>query len=109
MPNLFEVTDPQGRTIVCTLETWNGHILENHPDMKGYENEVGRAIEAPSLGIYRDSVFENRHIYYNRFKRKPRYIKVVVEFGEEVGKVITAFFTDATKSGEKMIWPISSG
>ncbi len=59
------------------------------------------------MGIFQDVHFDNRHIYYNRYAEKPRYIKVVVEFNEDdVGRVVTAFFADAAKAGEKMIWSI---
>lgn len=105
MSNLFEVSDPRGRKVVCTEDCWNEHILFNRPWMIGWEDEIQKAIEAPYMGIFQDNDFENREIYYGLSKGKERYIKIVVEFQEgNYGEVVTAFPTDSPKSGERLIW-----
>ena len=108
MPNLFEVTDPRGRKVVCTEERWSGHVLQARPWMKGWEEEVRAAIEEPYFGVYQDADYPNRNIYYRLHKGKDRYIKVVVSFEDEVGRVVTAFPMSSPKAGEKLIWPESS-
>lgn len=106
MSNLFETTDPRSQQVICTENTWNNHILRNRPWMVGWEEDIRRTIEEPSIGIYQDADFEDRNIYYRLHKGKDRYIKVVVAFDENgLGEVITAFSTDTPKSGEKLIWP----
>lgn len=90
----------------CTEETWDNHVLSNHPIMYGQEEDVRAAIQGPSIGIFRDAQFEDREVYYRR--KGTRYTKVVVRFDGNVGTVITAFETDSAKSGEKLIWPTSS-
>ena len=102
---IFEVTDPRGHKIVCTEENWKLHILDQHPFMVNYIEEIKQAIEKPFLGfIYSDTTNEKRHIYYGKAV-DIRYVKVVVEFDTEDGTVITAYLTTNMKKGEKLIWP----
>lgn len=109
MSIVFEVTDPRGRNVVCTEDSWNEHILSNRPWMRGWEDLVKDTIQNPYMGIFEDSDFNNRHIYYSRQQGRERYLKVVVQFDEnETGSVITAYTTDSPKRGEKLIWPKSS-
>src|SRR5438552_2226005 len=109
MSNLFEVTDPRDRTVICTEACWNDHILGSRPFMRGWEQEIIDAIEHPTIGIFQDADRVDRHIYYRRRTKQPRYIKVVVSFSQsDIGTVITAFPTDSPKSGEKLIWPKSN-
>ena len=105
----FEATDPRGRTITCTEGCWYGHILADRSWMSKYKDEVIAAIEKPDYGVFQDAQYPDRQVYYRRQGTKARYVKVVVDFSnEESGKVVTAFFTDSMKSGEKWIWPQSS-
>jgi hypothetical protein len=109
MPNAFTATDPRGRRVICTEECWVWHILDYHPALAGLEEEVIATIEHPDIGIFRDADYENRDVYYRRRKGRAYFIKVFVEFEEEEhGRVVTAFLTDSTKSGERWIWPESS-
>lgn len=59
------------------------------------------------FGIAQDADYESRQIYY-LLQKDRSYLKVVVEFDGEDGRVITAFETDSPKKGEKIIWPESS-
>jgi hypothetical protein len=33
MANLFSVTDPKGRQIICTEEQWQEHVQGEHPEL----------------------------------------------------------------------------
>lgn len=104
MANHFEVNDPRGRKVVCTLETWQSHILLDHSEMDGCEELVMATIAHGT--IYRDVRKDYRHVYYRRVKGKGYYIKVVVEFDDaDSGEVITAFRSRNRKPGERKIWP----
>lgn len=104
MPNIFEAVDPRGYTVVCTEECWKWHILSRHYNMMGEEEAVQKAIEDPSLPIFQDVDYEDRNVYYRRTDRKTlRYLRVIVKFEDELGEVITAFFVDKPKPGERMI------
>jgi hypothetical protein len=103
----FKVNDPRGREVICTVECWDGHILAQRPFMSGWEDRVIAAISNPTIGIFQDVDYPNRHVFYRR-QNRPRYIKVVVAIMEhEADKVITAFPADSMKPGEKLIWPQS--
>lgn len=106
MEILFEATDPRGRIVICSREYWESHILLQRPFMEGWENEAKKAIEKPSLGIYADAHIANREVYYLKRKSGVDLLKVVVDFTEETGIVVTAHPRNTPKPGEKMIWPL---
>lgn len=107
---LFEATDPRGRKVVCTKRCWYEHILANRAWMVGWEDEIITTIENPTYGIFRDANFVDRHVYYRRLPKKPRYIKVIVGVSERLeDTVITAYTTDSMKSGEEWIWTPKKG
>jgi hypothetical protein len=107
MTVLFEAVDPRGWQVVCTEQQWNEHVLAFHgDDMEGYEADVQKTIAAPLYGmIFSDRDDESRAIYYGRRTAKT-YLKVVVDFDEQVGFLITAFPVHQMKSGEFPIWHI---
>ena len=75
MPNKFEVTDPRGRSVICTEDRWRWHIISGHGKfMEGYEDEVKQAIEAPKPGIYQDAQRKERNNYYLQIPRSSKYI-----------------------------------
>lgn len=105
MADKFQATDPRGRTVICTEETWVSHVVWRHPGMDGKEDEVKAAIESPSMGIFGDKLHENRNIYYRLQRNRRRYTKVIVAFDDQnAGSVLTAFQVDAPKDGEPLIW-----
>jgi len=100
----FRAVDPRGYEVICSEDCWKWHIVNRHRNMEGEEDAVQQAIENPSLPVFRDADYENRVVYYRRTDRKtPRYIRVIVEFKEQAGEVITAYFVDKPKPGEKMV------
>ena len=108
MEIIFQVTDPTGRVVVLTEQCWREHILAFHPAMEEFKDAIQTTIVSPLYGtIYGDVDYPDRRIYYSR-RGKYQYLKVVVEFDQEGGMVITAFITDRLKSGEKLIWPKSN-
>lgn len=106
----IEVKDPRGHEVICTLEWWESHILDHHPDMEGWEDEVIEAIQKPEYGIiYRAAHYPNRCVYYKVINKREiggLYIKViVVETESKPFKVVTAHFVSNKQPGEVMIWP----
>jgi hypothetical protein len=105
LTNIFEVTDPLGWTVICTEDRFNNHIVSHHPGMLGCEDDIQQAIQSPDLGfVFQDAKRPERHIYYRANTNHTNYLKVVVEFDNGSGRVITAFRTSSVKSGEKLIW-----
>ena len=106
MPDIFVVTDPRGRRIVCTQGRWHGHIILKHPFLIGWRKKLPKAIEEPDV-ILKDADFVDREVYYfltHSLMRK-KYIKVVVRFNNNDGEVVTVFFADKPKTGEILLWP----
>jgi hypothetical protein len=108
MTDLFQVDDPTGKSVVCSVETWEQHVLANRPWMAGWEDRVRKTIENPTYGIYEDAAHPKRRIYYSMHSSKTRYLKVVVQFDAASGILITAFPTNDMKAGEYLIWPTSN-
>ena len=104
---VFRAKDPRGRVVVCTRERWLLHVLQNHPRMKGWEDEAKATIENP-LFIAQARRYKSRQIYYKLSVGDARYLKVIVAFDDkEEGTLWTAFFTDQGRPGETWIWPAS--
>jgi hypothetical protein len=102
------IEDKRGYKISCTKDQWYNHILNRHPNMTGFEQEIIEAIKNPDLPIFKDSGYNDRNIYYSIYKKIQGtnfYIKVIVQINEEElsGTVVTAFKTFNVKPGEMMI------
>lgn len=111
----LECTDREGTTICCSEGSWNGHIIERHPEIANYKNQVKLAIEAP-LHIYQDIDYSDRRLMYRHavfhapFDREYlSYIVVVVSYHEQGawrcgGNVITAWISDNFTRRHVLIW-----
>jgi hypothetical protein len=100
------VTDPRGRVIRCSVWYWNNHVLVKHPDLKGCETSVERALQSPTHDcIYASRHLASRCIYYGPFKGRLE-IKVVVDFGqpEDEGKIVSVTAVSKRPDGEQLIW-----
>ena len=104
MPNKFEVLDHKGRLITCTDERWQ-HIISNRHFMSTYVAKVKSALEKPTCRR-RDADYPNREVFYRLYKTKKQFMKVVVEFDGDAGRVITAHPASSYKKGEIELWKI---
>jgi hypothetical protein len=81
--------DPRGREIVLAAERWK-HIIEAHPELVPHQDQVLRAVEAPtetSSGRQPDEEW-----FYLADAGPSRWLKVVVVFDSpSSGRIITAF------------------
>ena len=81
--------DPRGREIVLTGERWE-HIMEGHPELKAHQEEVLRAVEAPSQTA--PGREPDEEWFYRTHVGPSRWLKVVVVFDSAGGgRIITAF------------------
>lgn len=102
---LFEVIDPRKKTIQCTREQWEKHVIQNKPFMGRYLEEIKQTLQNPDF-ISQDVHHEKRQCYYARKISTRFYVKVVVNLeSEKEGRLITAYLADSGKRGEKIIWP----
>ena len=77
-----------GKTIRLTDERWV-HIVEGHPEMAGYLNEVLLAIDSPDLVVEGG----NNELLALIYKRLDKLLVVVYKETDNDGFIITAFFT----------------
>ncbi len=81
--------DPRGREIVLTAERWQ-HIVNGHPELAAHEEEVLRAVRAPTEAL--PGREPDEEWFYLRDAGPSRWLKVVVLFkGPTTGRIITAF------------------
>jgi len=101
------ITDYAGRVVRLTQERLR-HIRE-HIEMLRQEPKIRDVLRDPDVvwSSHRDS---SVHLYYRHYARSPvgsKQLLVAVKVLEEDAFVLTAFFTDEVKGGER-IWPKES-
>jgi len=95
--------DRFGRTVRLTDERI-AHILE-HEEMAGQLEKVGETLLEPNV-IVRSQRDPDVHLYHKHYPTTPvteKYLLVAVKSRENDAFVLTAFFTDTIKTGER-IW-----
>ena len=94
MGNLFQVTDPRGIIVTCSIEQWNEHITPTKQIMIGNEQAVQNSLVLPDV-IYGSDECPNRDVYFKHDSgatySSKLYTKVVVEICGNQGTVITSF------------------
>ncbi len=110
MTVMFECTDKDGFVIVCTQETWDSHIVSEHPEMKGCESCVKAAIEEP-YQLFQDGRNPNKRVIYKPFVLPPpyqlQYLRVVIQYKKgksKRGYVVTAFPCQGQRKGDILVW-----
>lgn len=99
---IIDTNDPRGIRIYCEKRTWEEHIVARKPTMLGIEKEVENALRQPTA-VLKDADFDDRECYYQLCGK--RYLKVVTKIiAPKERAVITAFFVDAPKSKETLLW-----
>jgi hypothetical protein len=85
---LTRVTDPDGQRVELLQADWT-HIISAHPEMSGLQTEVLRAVAAPDRR--RVGHEPNEKWFYLRGAGPSSWIKAVVVFDQQRGRIITAF------------------
>ena len=85
---LAATLDPSGRRVELDEERWQ-HIVQQHPRMARYVRSVMAAIRDPDRILPGDEPGEE--FFYLEGEGPSRWLKVVVHFEEEEGRIITAF------------------
>jgi hypothetical protein len=84
----LEVEDPHGRLIRLEPRGW-AHIVDGHPDMAPHQDTILAALALPDHEDRDERTGRQR--YWRRGLGPSRWLVVVVEFEDEVGRVVTAF------------------
>jgi hypothetical protein len=108
--HLLSVTDPEGYEIALSLDTWEKHILRNHPEMKEHLDSLSSTLSDPQV-IYRAETQFETHYYYRLTGRSLRkvqdvYLNAVVHRTEETKKgfVKTAFLLKRLRKEGTLVW-----
>lgn len=87
-PSAAAVLDPAGRPVVLTAARWQ-HIVNGHPELAPHRDAVLRTVQRPTrqrAGRRAAEVW-----YYLAGAGPSRWLKVVVAYEQEQGRIITAF------------------
>jgi hypothetical protein len=90
-----KVIEPDGRTVVLRDEQWE-HIRAGHPQMARYERAVMETITHPD--DRRADPRPGRERYFGSGKGPSRWLRVIVDFNDDPGWVVTAFGHDEEPS-----------
>lgn len=88
MTLLLSVREPRGRTVRLTTERWS-HVLDGHPELEPFLDEVRRAVESPE--VVREGRQPGEEWFLLGGAGPSRWLQVVVAFGEMDGHIVTAF------------------
>ncbi|MBI4455958.1 MAG: DUF4258 domain-containing protein [Acidobacteria bacterium] len=95
----FEVTSKLGKLIRVTKSRWDLIVKTKHPEIEGQESEAKRALREPDE-IRRSRSDGSVFLYYRRQGRLS--LAVVAKHNNGDGFIITAYFTDRIKEGERV-------
>ena len=83
------VVDPDGRVVYLTADRW-AHVVEGHPELAGFQNEVLEAVATPSR--QRPGPTMGERWFYSENRGPSRWLKVVVRYDSiDRGRIVTAF------------------
>ena len=99
---LFDVMTPLGFRVCVTRSYWNVIVSVKHPIMAEHIRDVKNALQNPEE-IRRSKQDRSVYLFY-RTQRTGRWVCAVSKRLHGEGFLITAYPTDAIKTGEK-IWP----
>jgi hypothetical protein len=85
---LVEAIDPEGRRVVLDQRVWD-HMLKEHPEIGAHRASVMATITAPEHR--RPDPRPGRERYWRRGLGPSRWLLVVVDFGSDPARVVTAY------------------
>ena len=85
---MLEGTDPDGRRVILTAPAWV-HVRRNHPENDVEAEDLLAAIARPTRRIRGREPGEEW--FYFEFAGPSRWLKVVVHYEHDEGRIVTAF------------------
>ena len=83
-----KAVEPGGRTVVLRDEQW-AHIRDEHPEMARFERTIMETITHPD--DRKADPRPGRERYYGHGRGPSRWLRVVVDFSDDPGWIVTAF------------------
>jgi len=97
---LFYEVAPVVGGVVCYEDTWYGHIVAEHPEMAGKEEDVRATVKDPSLVV---TSYSNSYLLVNEDISHPdmpeAVLRVPVHRHGTMYQVSTAYFDDDVTGG----------
>lgn len=93
MSNKIEITDIFGERVICSRDTWYGHIATGHPIMKNNVEAVVDTIQSPEA-VFRSAETSDRKVYFKNSELSSynMYTKVVTKsVGSQVNEIVSAW------------------
>jgi hypothetical protein len=85
---LARAVTPTGGVVEITEEVW-AHVMAEHEELAAYLDEVVATLEYPDY--YESDVRPGRERYFRRGVGPGSWLRVVIEFGRESDRLVTAF------------------
>jgi len=85
---MWETIDPDARRVVLSFDSWR-HIVEEHGELESHRRRVLAAVSNPDRRMA--GRLPNEEWFYLATARPTRWIKVVVHFEGDIGRIVTAF------------------
>jgi hypothetical protein len=92
----FETVDPRGRSVVLDWRAL-AHLARKRPLMVGHLEAILDAIRRPDVHLH--DVRPGRERFFRRDLDPERWLRVVVDFSESPGFVVTAFTHESDPEG----------
>jgi hypothetical protein len=89
---LAETIDPQGQRVVLLRRVWEGKILRDHGELDAHLVDVLGTVAEPDH-VAGDPAWFDRTRYYSRDVGPTRWLLVVVSYGQQPARIISAFGT----------------
>ncbi len=85
---VLSVLDPDSRLVELSAERWS-HIIDAHPELGSHLESVARAVREPDRR--RRGRREGEEWFYLARAGPSRWLKVVVHYEGDRGRIVTAF------------------
>lgn len=108
--HLIHVEDPQGYEVVLEVETWDSHIIKQHPEIEKFFDLIGKTLSEPQL--IQQSRRQGETYYYYRltgrsfYRINDIYLSVVVRRDDDAkkGVVKTVHLLKEVRKDGETVW-----
>jgi hypothetical protein len=105
---MIRLNDPLKNVITFTKKCWTSHILQEHPEMESFYNELRNTIKEPEY-IFKSKISKNSRLYFKGYLHPQYghfYIMVAIDYNErkKIGFIKTSFPVYNLQKGGKLIW-----
>jgi hypothetical protein len=85
---MWETADPDGRRVILDAARW-AHIVGRHDVLEPYLEDLLRAVNQPDRRM--PGRRDDEEFFYLAGSGPSRWVKVVVHYEHDLGRIVTAF------------------